>query len=80
MIDLERVMKWSAIFSVFWLVVWICHVYTVQLIREEITQFYIDSHSNTIVEEEDTIDIDSTANPQLDTLAWCLAHTNMKPL
>ena len=78
MIDLERVMKWTAVFSIVWVAGWIYHIHTVQLIREEVTQFYLDSHNNTTI--EDTIEIDDTANPRLDTLAWCLAHTNMKPL
>jgi len=78
MIDLERVAKWTAIFSILWIVAWICHIYTMQLVRKEVSQLYLDVH--TLVEEQDKgLDIESTANPQLDTLAWCLTHTYMKP-
>jgi len=80
MIDLERVMKWTAVLSVVWVAGWIYHLYTVQLIEEGIATFYQEVHFQNNTTIEDTIEIDDTANPQLDTLAWCIAHTNMKPL
>jgi cell division protein FtsL len=79
MIDLEKVMRWTAIAGMLWLILSMAHVYTVRTVRQEITNLYLDVH--TLIEEQDKgLDIESTVNPQLDTLAWCLAHTNMKPI
>jgi len=76
MIDLEKLAKWSAILSILWLAMWMSHVYTVKIIREDIAELYLDVHE---ASEEGGLEIESSGNPQLDTLAWCLAHTNMIP-
>ena len=77
MIDLEKLAKWSAILCILWLAMWMFHVYTVRIIREDIAELYLDVHATS---EEAGLDIETTGNPQLDTLAWCLGHTNMQPL
>ena len=44
MIDLEKLAKWSAILSILWLAMWMSHVYTVKIIREDIAELYLDVH------------------------------------
>ena len=57
MIDLEKLAKWSAILSILWLAMWMSHVYTVKIIREDIAELYLDVHE---ASEEGGLEIESS--------------------
>ena len=63
MINLEKVMTWFCIFASVWLAMFVSHQMTMNAVREELAEMVIPMH------EPQSIELDLSANPGLDSLA-----------
>jgi|GEM_PF-3280750 hypothetical protein len=74
MIDLEKIMTWFAVLAGIWLAMFISQQMTMRAVRTELSEMVIPLHKT-----ETKIDprLPLTANPNLDSIAWCLTHTEL---
>ena len=65
MIDIDKVMTWVCIFGTVWLAMFVSHQMTMNAVRHELAEMVIPMH------EPQSIELDLSANPGLDSLAMC---------
>jgi hypothetical protein len=65
MIDIEKVVTWVWLLSSVSLVMWASHFMTMSLVRRELAEMVIPMH------EPQSIELNLSANPGLDSLAMC---------
>ena len=65
MIDLEKIMTWFCFFAGIWFTMFVSHQMTMTAVRYELAEMVIPLH------EPQSIELDLSANPGLDSLAMC---------
>ena len=68
---IEKIILMASFAAMMWLVLSISQFMTIQAIREEMTNIVLPMH------EPNSLPL--SANPNLDTLAWCLNYTELHP-
>tara|TARA_R100000808_G_C2131485_1_gene140620 strand:- start:934 stop:1173 length:240 start_codon:yes stop_codon:yes gene_type:complete len=71
MFDLERVMTWFLIFAGVWFTMFVSHQMTMGAVRHELAEIVIPMHEST------TPEYLPSANPNLDSIAWCLSYIEL---
>ncbi len=68
MIDLEKIMTWFCFFAGIWFTMFVSHQMTMTAVRYELAEMVIPMHEPT------TPEYLPSANPNLDSIAWCLSY------
>jgi len=74
MIDIEKVISWVCIFAGIWFAMFLSHQMTMRAVRIELADMVIPMH------EPQSIELDLSANPGLDSLAMCQSFMITKGL
>lgn len=69
MIDLEKIMTWFTVFAGIWLAMFLSQQMTMRAVRTELAEMVIPIH-----EPMPDPRLPLTANPDLDSIAWCLSY------
>lgn len=72
MIDLGKIMTWFCFFAGIWFTMFVSHQMTMTAVRYELAEMVIPMH-----EPAPDPRLPLTANPPLDSIAWCLAYTEL---